>query len=194
MARYLVVVILSLLMSAGILFLPVNAEDSAGPDTSGSDLDIGAIAVGMLDNDLGVIMSPPRWQWDAGRYMVEGKKCAEKCESLHEKYIKSPENSPEAGSFFNQGIAFCECAQKNYNMAFQLTGNDDYLKQAEIFDAGTSLYDSIGMTREAQQTRRAATAARAQAAAASSIFLPLSPFIALAGLAGAFLLVNGKRE
>ncbi len=193
MPRGLVVVILSLFLTAGILLLPVTAEDTGGPDTSGSDLDIGAIAVGILDNDIGVILSPPRWQWDADRYIAEGRRCAEQCKAGYDNYAQIPENSPDAGSAFTKGIAFCKCAEKNYNKAFQLTREDDYEKQAEIFEAGTSLYESIGMTQEAGQTRRAAAAAHAQAAA-SSLFLPLSPWLALFGFAGGLFLLRLRDE
>lgn len=191
--RTIVMVIFSLLLSAGLFLLPVNAEDTAGQDTSGFDWDIGRIAVGLLDNDMGVVMSPPRWQWDAERYIDEGDKCAAQCELLYKKYIHAPENSNDLGSIFDKGIASCNCAQKYYNKAFELTKDDDYVQQAEIFEAGTGLYETIGMTKEALQMRNAARVARAQAAA-SSFSLPLSPWVVITGLIGGLLLIVRKRE
>jgi len=191
--RTIVMVIFSLLLSAGLFLLPVNAEDTAGQDTSGFDWDIGRIAVGLLDNDMGVVMSPPRWQWDAERYIDEGDKCAAQCELLYKKYTHAPENSNDLGSIFDKGIASCNCAQKYYNKAFELTKDDDYVQQAEIFEAGTALYETIGMTKEALQMRNAARVARAQAAA-SSFSLPLSPWVVITGLIGGLLLIVRKRE
>jgi hypothetical protein len=191
--RTIVMVIFSLLLSAGLFLLPVNAEDTAGQDTSGFDWDIGRIAVGLLDNDMGVVMSPPRWQWDAERYIDEGDKCAAQCELLYKKYTNAPENSNDLGSIFDKGIASCNCAQKYYNKAFELTKDDDYVQQAEIFEAGTALYETIGMTKEALQMRNAAKVARAQAAA-SSFSLPLSPWVVITGLIGGLLLIVRKRE
>lgn len=187
------IVIFSLLLSAGLVLLPVNAEDNAGEDTSGYDLDIGRIAVGLLDNDMSVVMSPPRWQWDAERYMDEGDKCAAECELLYKKYIHAPQNSNDLGSVFDKGMASCNCAQKYYNKAFELTKDDDYVQQAEIFEAGTALYETIGMTKEALQMRNAARGARAQAAT-SSFSLPLSQWIVIAGLIGGLFLIVRKRE
>jgi hypothetical protein len=192
MRRCTMVVVLSLLLSAGFLLLPVNAEDHAGPDTSGSDLDIGAIAVGMLDNDMGVIMSPPRWQWNADRYLAEGRRCAAQCETLKNNYVQSPENSPDSRSTFDSGLAFCECAQKNYNKAYQLTKDDDYKKHAEIFDAGNDLYTKLGMTKEADQMANAAAVARAHDAA-SGFFLPLPPWLAMLGIIGGIFLLHRRR-
>jgi hypothetical protein len=189
----IVLVLFSLLLSAGLFLLPVNAEDNPGEDTSGYDLDIGRIAVGLLDNDMGVVMSPPRWQWDAERYMDEGDKCAAQCELLYKKYIHAPENSTDLGSIFDKGIASCNCAQKYYNKAFELTRDDDYVQQAEIFEAGTGLYETIGMTKEALQMRNAARVARAQAAT-SSFSLPMSPWVVITGLIGGLLLIFRKRE
>ena len=189
----IIIVIFSLLLSAGLFLLPVNAEDNAGEDTSGYDLDIGRIAVGLLDNDMSVVMSPPRWQWDAERYMDEGDKCAAECELLYKKYIHAPENSNDLGSFFDKGMASCNCAQKYYNKAFELTKDDDYVQQAEIFEAGTGLYETIGMTKEALQMRNAARVARAQAAS-SSFSLPLSPWVVITALIGGLLLIVRKRE
>jgi len=189
----IVMVIFSLLLSAGLFLIPVNAEEGEGTDTSGNDLDIGRIAVGLLDNDMSVVMSPPRWQWDAERYIVEGDKCAAQCELLYKKYIHAPENSNDLGSIFDKGIASCNCAQKYYNKAFELTKDDDYVQQAEIFEAGTALYETIGMTKEALQMRNAAKVARAQAAA-SSFSLPLSPWVVITGLIGGLLLIVRKRE
>ena len=191
--RTIVMVIFSLLLSAGLFLLPVNAEDTAGQDTSGFDWDIGRIAVGLLDNDMGVVMSPPRWQWDAERYIDEGDKCAAQCELLYKKYIHAPENSTDLGSIFDKGMASCNCAQKYYNKAFELTKDDDYVQQAEIFEAGTALYETIGMTKEALQMRNAARVARAQAAT-SSFSLPLSPWVVITALIGGFLLIVRKRE
>jgi len=188
----IVMVIFSLLLSAGLFLIPVNAEEGEGTDTSGNDLDIGRIAVGLLDNDMSVVMSPPRWQWDAERYIVEGDKCAAQCELLYKKYIHAPENSNDLGSIFDKGIASCNCAQKYYNKAFELTKDDDYVQQAEIFEAGTALYETIGMTKEALQMRNAAKVARAQAAA-SSFSLPLSPWVVITGLIGGLLLIVRKR-
>jgi len=188
----IVMVIFSLLLSAGLFLIPENAEEGEGTDTSGNDLDIGRIAVGLLDNDMSVVMSPPRWQWDAERYIEEGDKCAAECELLYKKYIHAPENSTDLGSIFNKGIASCNCAQKYYNKAFELTKDDDYVQQAEIFEAGTALYETIGMTKEALQMRNAAKVARAQAAA-SSFSLPLSPWVVIPGLIGGLLLIVRKR-
>jgi hypothetical protein len=190
--RKIVMVIFSLLLSAGLFLIPVNAEEGEGTDTSGNDLDIGRIAVGLLDNDMSVVMSPPRWQWDAERYIVEGDKCAAQCELLYKKYIHAPENSNDLGSIYDKGIASCNCAQKYYNKAFELTKDDDYVQQAEIFEAGTALYETIGMTKEALQMRNAAKVARAQAAA-SSFSLPLSPWVVITGLIGGLLLILRKR-
>jgi hypothetical protein len=189
----IVMVFFSLLLSAGLFLLPVNAEEGEGTDTSGYDLDIGRIAVGLLDNDMSVVMSPPRWQWDAERYMDEGDKCAAECELLYKKYIHAPENSNDLGSIFDKGIASCNCAQKYYNKAFELTKDDDYVQQAEIFEAGTALYETIGMTKEALQMRNAARVARAQAAT-SSFSLPLSPWVVITALIGGLLLIVRKRE
>lgn len=191
--RKIVMVIFSLLLTAGLFLIPVNAEEGEGTDTSGNDLDIGRIAVGLLDNDMSVVMSPPRWQWDAERYIVEGDKCAAQCELLYKKYIHAPENSNDLGSIFDKGIASCNCAQKYYNKAFELTKDDDYVQQAEIFEAGTGLYETIGMTKEALQMRNAARVARAQAAA-SSFSLPLSPWVVITALIGGLLLIVRKRE
>jgi hypothetical protein len=189
----IVTVFFSLLLSAGLFLIPVNAEDNPGEDTSGYDLDISRIAVGLLDNDMSVVMSPPRWQWDAERYMDEGDKCAAECELLYKKYIHAPQNSNDLGSIFDKGMASCNCAQKYYNKAFELTKDDDYVQQAEIFEAGTALYETIGMTKEALQMRNAARVARAQAAS-SSFSLPLSPWVVITALIGGFLLIVRKRE
>jgi hypothetical protein len=192
MLRCAMIWVLCLLLSAGFFLTPVLAADTAGPDTSGSDLDIGRIATGILADDPWVVLSPPRWQWNAERYMEEGRRCAEKCRLFHDEYVNSPENSLTTGSVFQSGNAFCDCAQKNYNKAFQLTKSDDYQKQAEIFEAGTSLYDSIGMTKEARQMEDAATVARAHAAVSG--FLPLSSWVTLLAIIGALLLVVVKRR
>ena len=62
MDRYtMVIVILSLLLSAGLLLVPVNAEDYAEPDTTGYDLNLEGLVGGFLDNDMGTLMSPPRY-------------------------------------------------------------------------------------------------------------------------------------
>ena len=191
--RTIVMVIFSLLLSAGLFLIPVNAEDNPGEDTSGYDLDIGRIAVGLLDNDMGVVMSPPRWQWNAERYIDEGDKCAAQCELLYKKYTHAPENGNDLGSIFDKGIASCNCAQKYYNKAFELTKDDDYVQQAEIFEAGTGLFETIGMTKEERQMRNAARVARAQAAT-SSFSLPLSPWVVITALIGGLLLIVRKRE
>jgi hypothetical protein len=221
----IVMVIFSLLLSAGLLLVPVNAEDNPGEDTSGYDLDISRIAVGLLDNDMGVVMSPPRWQWDAERYKDEGDRCAETCKLQRKDYLQRIELFRQNGGIFtpaekeylkdpaqfyfleakaisydtgvassrDEMIASCNCAQKYYNKAFQLTKDDDYVQQAEIFEAGTALYDTFGMTKEALQMRNAARVARAQAAA-SSFSLPLSPWVVITGLIGGLLLIVRKRE
>jgi|GEM_PF-6624978 len=181
---------LSLLLVPGFL-QPVHAGDAAGPDTSGWDLDIGGTAAEILDNNMMVLVSPPRWQWDADRYLAKGRRCAEQCKDLRTTYIQLPEGDPAVGTTFKEGMSFCDCAQKNYNKAFELTRKDDYNKQAEIFKAGTSLYESIGMTKEAEQTRRAEAVARAHAAA-SDLFLPLSPFPALLGIFGGLFLLSRR--
>jgi hypothetical protein len=189
----IVMVIFSLLLSTGLFLLPVNAEDNAGQDTSGFDWDIGRAFVEVLDRGPMALIDPPRWQWDAERYMDEGDKCAAQCELLYKKYIHAPENSNDLGSIFDKGIASCNCAQKYYNKAFELTKDDDYVQQAEIFEAGTGLYETIGMTKEALQMRNAARVARAQAAT-SSFSLPLSPWVVITALIGGLLLIVRKRE
>ncbi len=98
-----------------------------------------------------------------------------------------------AAGYYEKTLYACDLAQKHYNKAFQLTKNDNYYQQAEIFEEGSGLYDALGMRSEAEQTRDAAAAAHAQAAA-SSLFLPISPFVAMAGLVGAFLVIKGRRE
>jgi hypothetical protein len=219
------IIIFSLLLSAVLLFVPVNAADSTGTDTSGFDLDIGGIAAGLLDNDMTVLISPPVYQWDAERYMDEGDKCAEKCTLQRKDYLQRVELFRQNGGYFTPAekeslknpdklyfleakaisydsgvassrdkmIASCNCAQRYYNKAFELTKDDDFEQQAEIFEAGTRLYETVGWTKEAQQTRKAALAARAQAAA-SSFSLPLSPWVAITALIGGLLLIVRKRE
>jgi len=83
----MVIVILSLLLSAGLFLLPVNAEDDAGPDTSGYDLDLEGLVGGLLDNNIGVLMSPPHYQWNAEQYMDEADECAAKYKEYHTKFI-----------------------------------------------------------------------------------------------------------
>jgi hypothetical protein len=190
MMRRQFVVLMTLSLLLGIL-LPVNAEETAGPDTSGFDIDIGRTATELLDNNGMVLMSPPRYQWTADRYLEEGRRCADRCKDLRDKYITLPEGDPVVRAAFDQGLAFCECAQKNYNKALQMTKDDDYSRQAEIFGAGTRLYESMGMTKEAEQTRQAEAVARTHAAA-SDLFLPLSPFAALAGILVGLFLLRGR--
>jgi hypothetical protein len=190
--QMIVMMTLSLLLVPGIILLPVSAVDIAGPDTSGSDIDIGRAATELLDDNWMVLVSPPRYQWTADRYLEEGNRCAEKCASGYQEYIHSPENAPGLESTYNQGIAFCECANKNYNKALQLTKEDDYSKQAEIFDAGSRFYASLNKNKEAGQMQDAADLARAHAAA-SDLFLPLSPLVALLGIIGGLLLLHCRR-
>jgi len=83
----MVIVILSLLLSAGLLLLPVNAEYDPGPDTTGYDLDLEGLVGGLLDNDMGALMSPPRYQWTAAQYMDEGDECAAKYKEYRTKFI-----------------------------------------------------------------------------------------------------------
>lgn len=83
----IVIAIIIPVLSAGLLLFPVNAEVDAGPDTSGYDLDIGRIATGLLADDLSVVMSPPRYQWDAERWMDEGDKCAAQYKEYHTRFI-----------------------------------------------------------------------------------------------------------
>lgn len=190
--QLMVIVALSLLLAPGLLFQPVNAEDNAGPDTSGFDLDIGRAATELLDDNWMVLVSPPRYQWTADRYLEEGNRCAEKCAAGYQKYVHSPENAPMLESTYIQGIAFCECANKNYNKALQLTKEDDYSKQAEIFDAGSRFYASLNKNKEAEQMQEAADLARAHAAA-SDLFLPLSPLVALFGILGGLFLLHRRQ-
>jgi hypothetical protein len=83
----MVIVILSLLLSAGLLLLPVNAEDYAEPDTTGYDLNLEGLVGGLLDNDMGTLMSPPRYQWTASQSMDEADECAAKYKEYRTKFI-----------------------------------------------------------------------------------------------------------
>jgi hypothetical protein len=83
----MVIVTLSLLLSAGLLQLPVNAAYEAGPDTSGYGWDLERMAGGLLSNDLGVLLSPPRYQWNAEQTMDQADRCAEKFSEYHTKFI-----------------------------------------------------------------------------------------------------------
>ncbi len=78
----------ALIISSVLLAVPVNAEDDAGPDTSGYDYDIGRFFTRLLDNpEMAVSFGPPRYQWDAERYMDEGDRCAEKYKEYHTRFI-----------------------------------------------------------------------------------------------------------
>jgi len=199
----MVMVTLSLLLSAGLLLLPVNAEDNAEPDTSGYDWDIGQTFVEVLDRGPMALMDPPRWQWNAERYKDEGDKCAEKCESEKKDYIRRygseldrarSTSEPVYGvEQLQKAVAFCKCAQKYYNKAFELTKPDDYEQQAEIFEAGADLYATLGDTKAQKQVEKAAIAARAQAAA-QRFSLPLPEWIAVCGIIGGLLLIQRKRK
>jgi hypothetical protein len=100
---------------------------------------------------------------------------------------------PVAGEYYQDMMTACDLAEKNYNKAFDLTKDDNYDQQAEIFEAGSGVYDILGMENEADQTRNAAAVARAHAAA-SSFFLPLSPLAAIAGLLGGLLLISSRHS
>jgi hypothetical protein len=102
------------------------------------------------------------------------------------------QRDPDAAGYWETMMGACDAAQKNYNKALQMTKDDDYAGQAAIFDAGAGVYDSLGMTTEAGQTRAAADVARAHAAA-SDIFLPLSPLTVIAGVLGALFLALRKK-
>lgn len=200
MSRCMIMTMLALLISAGILLFPVNAEDVARPDTSGSDLDIGAIAVGILHNDIGVIMSPPHWQWDAARYKEEGDKCVAGCESKKKEYVQAlqpNENYPyladKRTSSYKEMMAFCDCARKNYNSALALTGKKDYEGQARILESASGLYAALDMKEEQERVENLARAARA-ADAAQSIFLPLPAWITVCGIIGGLFLAQRKRK
>lgn len=97
-----------------------------------------------------------------------------------------------AGSYERMMTA-CIWAQRNYNKALDMTKDDDYAMQAEIFEAGAGIYDTLGYRQQAEQVRDAAAVARAHAAA-SELFLPLSPLAAVAGLLGACSLLQRLRR
>lgn len=103
------------------------------------------------------------------------------------------QRDPTAAGYWETMMSACDAAQKNYNKALQMTRDDEYKQQAAIFDAGAGVYDSLGMSSEAGQTRDAADVARAHAAA-SDLFLPLSPLAAIAGIFGALLLATRKKS
>ena len=101
-------------------------------------------------------------------------------------------NDEGVAASYERMMTACGLADRNYNKALELTKDDDYVLQAEIFDSGAGIYDTLGMTKEAEQVRDAGAVARAHAAAAD-LFLPLSPLAAVAGLLGAVFLAGKKR-
>ncbi len=102
------------------------------------------------------------------------------------------QEDPTAAGYFEKMALACDLAQRNYNKALELTKDDDYEMQAEIFDSGAGIYDTLGMTKEAEQVRDAGAVARAHAAA-TALFLPLFPLAAVAGLLGAVFLAGKRR-
>jgi hypothetical protein len=123
--RTKLIVIFSLLLSAGFLLLPVHAEDNAGPDTSGFDWDIGGAIVEVLEKGPMALMDPPRWQWDAERSKAEADRCAAKCASLKKEYYQGVEAFRVSGKYFTPqeqeyckypaNHAFCEGKARSYD-------------------------------------------------------------------------------
>jgi hypothetical protein len=100
---------------------------------------------------------------------------------------------PTAAGLYEKMISSCNQAEKYYNKAFEMTADDNYEQQAQIFDAGSGIYENMGMRSEAQQTKDAAGVARAHAAA-RSFFLPLPVWAALFGVIGGLFLLRRKKR
>jgi hypothetical protein len=98
-----------------------------------------------------------------------------------------------AAGYYDKMMLACDLAENNYNKALHLTKKDDYKLQAGIFDSGSRVYDALGMTSEAEQTRKAANVARAHAAA-SDLFLPLPIWAAIAGITGGLFLLSYRKK
>jgi len=124
--RTKVMVILSLLLSAGFLLLPVHAEDNAGPDTSGFDWDIAGAVVEVLDKGPMALIDPPRWQWDAQRSKAEADRCAAECASLKKEYYQGVEAFRVSGKYFTpQEQESCKYPANRAFCEKQARSNDD---------------------------------------------------------------------
>ncbi|MDO9549904.1 MAG: hypothetical protein Q7J03_02925, partial [Methanoregula sp.] len=75
------------------------------------------------------------------------------------------QKDPQAQQYWNAMLESCAAAQKNYNRAYQMTDEDDYRQQAEIFNEGAGMYDAMGQTENADKMRQAAAVAGTHAAA-----------------------------
>ena len=114
-------------------------------------------------------------------------------EDLRMARIPSWVYSLETRDLYNDAMGNYDLANKQYGAALAATGEKNFERQARIFESASSMYATVGMTKEQKQVEKAALAARAQAAA-QSLFLPLSPLVVITGLIGAFLLISGKRK
>jgi len=163
-------------------------------------LDLGHLFVDTLAGDPGVFMSPPHWQWNAERYKKEADRCAAGCELKKKEYTQAlqyNQNYPllveKRASSYQEMIAFCDCARKNYNSALALTDKKDYEGQARILESASGLYATLDLKKEQERVDNLALAARA-AAEAHRFSLPLPAWIAVCGIICGLLLVQRKRK
>jgi hypothetical protein len=114
-------------------------------------------------------------------------------EDLRMARIPSYVYTLETRDLYDDAMGNYDLANKQYGAALAATGEKNFERQARIFESASSMYATVGMTKEQKQVEKAALAARAQAAA-QSLFLPLPAWIAVCGIIGGLLLIHRKRK
>ena len=114
-------------------------------------------------------------------------------ETLRDAAAHSPQPPPASSPHYQLWIDAQEnwdLANRQYDAALAATADDDYGRQAKIFESSSSMYATEGNTKAQEQVENAALAAHARTAAES---LPLPGWMAVAGLFWAYALIAKKR-